>query len=133
AGDRADGAGPDGDRRLRADAVVRGDLRCGGRPGPGARRVDDARGPGGTAMDALGTATLSASRARTWQADGGSSRQSASSLRPASFRPAASLAGGARGVEIYTRITLYLFVPMEGFFYLYAAGALAQSREPLPS
>ncbi len=62
-----------------------------------------------------------------------SPRQTASVPHSASFRPAASLAGGARGVEIYTRISLYLFVPMEGFFYLYAASALAHSRDPLPS
>ncbi|MCK0116410.1 sensor histidine kinase [Isoptericola sp. S6320L] len=52
--------------------------------------------------------------------------------RTASHRPAASLAGGARGVEIYTRISLYLFVPLEGFFYLYAVVALAE-HDPLPS
>lgn len=69
----------------------------------------------------------------TWQADGVSSRQTASTPRAASFRPAASVAGGARGVEIYTRLSLYMFVPLEGFFYLYAAGALAQSSDPLPS
>ncbi|WP_418275800.1 sensor histidine kinase [Isoptericola jiangsuensis] len=48
-------------------------------------------------------------------------------------RPSASLAGGARGVELYTRVTLYLFVPLEAFFYLYAVLALLESGAPLPS
>ncbi|WP_277211094.1 sensor histidine kinase [Isoptericola croceus] len=62
-----------------------------------------------------------------------SRRPTTPTLGTASHRPAASLAGGARGVEVYTRVSLYLFAPMEGFFYLYVAGALAQSRDPLPS
>jgi len=45
-------------------------------------------------------------------------------------RPAPTLAGGVRGVELYTRITLYTFVPLEGFFYLYAVAALSQNGTP---
>ncbi|WP_141538709.1 sensor histidine kinase [Isoptericola jiangsuensis] len=50
-----------------------------------------------------------------------------------SHRPAASLAGGARGVELYTRVTLYLFVPLEGFFYLYPVAAVSEHPGPMPS
>ncbi|MCA5894349.1 histidine kinase [Isoptericola sp. NEAU-Y5] len=42
-----------------------------------------------------------------------------------SRRPAATLAGGARGVEVYTRVSLYLFVLLEPFLFLYAAAALS--------
>jgi len=34
--------------------------------------------------------------------------------------------GGARGVEVYTRVSLYLFVLVEPFFALYAAAALSR-------
>jgi two-component system, NarL family, sensor histidine kinase DesK len=80
----------------------------------------------------LGTATVSSAVAGTWQADDVTSRQHTFPRRTASRRTAASFAGGARGVEIYTRISLYLFVPMEGFFYLYPVIALADSPDPLP-
>ncbi|MEN5075905.1 histidine kinase [Isoptericola cucumis] len=47
-------------------------------------------------------------------------------------RPAATLAGGARGVEVYTRVTLYLFVLLEPFLFLYVVAALS-SRDAVPS
>jgi two-component system sensor histidine kinase DesK len=84
--------------------------------------VDGARRVRREAVDALGTAAVTHGSGGTWQAE---------PVTP--NRPAASLAGGARGVELYTRITLYLFVPMEAFFYLYAVIALAESGTPLPS
>lgn len=34
--------------------------------------------------------------------------------------------GGARGVEVYTRVSLYLIVLFEPFFYLYAVSVLAE-------
>ena len=42
------------------------------------------------------------------------------------------IGGGARGVETYTRITLYLVVFLEPFFYMYAVGALAATDVPMP-
>lgn len=77
-------------------------------------------------MDALGTASVTTSVTAppgggTWQADGVTSR-----------RPAASLTGGARGVEVYTRVSLYFFVLMEPFLYLYAVAALSRT-EMVPS
>ena len=53
-----------------------------------------------------------------WQADGVRTRR----------RPTA-LAGGARGVETYTRVSLYSFVLLEPFFSLYAVAALAGTDE----
>ncbi|MCK9795287.1 histidine kinase [Isoptericola sp. 4D.3] len=40
--------------------------------------------------------------------------------------------GGAYGVEVYTRVTLYLFVLLEPFFYLYAVAALSETDAPAP-
>ncbi|WP_176168767.1 sensor histidine kinase [Krasilnikoviella flava] len=40
--------------------------------------------------------------------------------------PATARIGGARGVELYTRVSLYLFVLFEPFFYLYAVAALSR-------
>jgi len=47
-------------------------------------------------------------------------------------QPAVPRSGGARGVETYTRFTLYLVVFLEPFFYLYAVGALAGTDAPMP-
>jgi two-component system sensor histidine kinase DesK len=84
--------------------------------------VDGAGRLGRTTVDALGPASVTGARRGAWQAGG-----------VTSHRPAASLAGGARGVELYTRVTLYLFVPLEALFYVYAVAAIGDSAEPLPS
>ncbi|WP_188522125.1 sensor histidine kinase [Isoptericola cucumis] len=47
-------------------------------------------------------------------------------------RPAATLAGGARGVEVYTRVSLYLFVLLEPFLYLSVVAALS-TADAVPS
>ncbi|MEL7976430.1 histidine kinase [Isoptericola sp. F-RaC21] len=47
-------------------------------------------------------------------------------------QPAVPRSGGARGVETYTRFTLYLVVFLEPFFYAYAVGALAATEAPMP-
>jgi two-component system sensor histidine kinase DesK len=58
----------------------------------------------------------------SWQADDVSTRR----------RPSASLAGGARGVEVYTRVSLYLIVLVEPFLYLSATSTLAGVDTDLP-
>jgi two-component system sensor histidine kinase DesK len=58
----------------------------------------------------------------SWQADDVSTRR----------RPSASLAGGARGIEVYTRVSLYLIALVEPFLYLSATSTLAGVDTDLP-
>ena len=67
--------------------------------------------------------TSALSRPGTWQADRVSTRR----------RPSAPRAGGVRGVEVYTRVTLYSFVLLEPFFYLYAVAALSNTASGPPA
>ncbi|MFE7407237.1 sensor histidine kinase [Isoptericola sp. NPDC057559] len=45
--------------------------------------------------------------------------------------PATTRTGGVRGVELYTRVSLYLFVFLEPFFYLYAVTAVSNLEAEL--